>query len=188
MTASAVAIAKIVHSNKLTSAGQQLSNAATLARQNSISRNALTAFILLDDPALPENRRAFALYELSPRNDGAQPKPADWKQISSWEILPSGVVAEFPDQTLSLQSFERQPATPFPPLTFRGNPVKSYQYGVFVPSGGLSQCNSAKIRLVEGPADHSGATYTHPNATGAPSNYYIVSILASTGKTRIERP
>lgn len=195
MTASAVAISGFAKATRLTSAGQQLSTCANVARQNSMSRNAMTALVILDDPAQPNNRRAFTLLELVPPADGSQPR--EWKQISPWQTLPTGIFVAFSEELshsldLPFASYpSARPNPDFPILQYQGQEVRSFRYVSFLPLGGLRQSKSAIVRVAEGYLDaaHGGQlVYTHPNPQGEPANYFDLSLLAATGRTRIDRP
>jgi hypothetical protein len=81
------------------------------------------------------------------------------------------------------------PQTPFPSISYGGKKINSYSYEIFLPNGSLLSGSSAQIRLAEGVISSGAATYTQRghNSDG-PANYYNITILAGTGRTKIDRP
>jgi prepilin-type N-terminal cleavage/methylation domain-containing protein len=181
------AFKNIGKANLLTASGNQVTNLANFARENAMSKNAMTALILLNDPALADMNRSFALYELTPPTNGAQSKSGDWRQISKWEALGSGVIADqctFEDST-------QPPPTALPSLKYGATAVSSYKYVVFLPGGALLSGSTAQVRLCEGyyPKGAGNPVYTSSRgSSGTAANYFKVSILAATGRTKIDRP
>lgn len=195
MTASVVAISSFAKATRLTNAGQQLSASANVARQNSMSRNAMTALVILDDPDHADNRRAFTLLELVSPADGTPATSSSWKQITAWQTLPTGIFVTFPEEfsnplDLPFASYPSvKPDPEFPVLQYQGQEVQSFRYISFLPLGGLKQSKSAALRIAEGYlSSDSKLIFTHPNAEGNPANYFDISVLSATGRTKIDRP
>lgn len=168
-------------------------NLANLGRETSMSKNAMTALIVLTDPSLSGADRTFVLMELDPRSDGSQPQSSDWKQISKWESLNSGVVSD--PSSLTFNKSTDAPGTAgvptpaFPSIVYNGQTVGSYSYVIFLPGGNLLSGTSPQIQLVEGIVSSGAVTYTRPVAGGgAPANYYSLTVLTSTGRVKIDRP
>jgi len=188
MTALAVpAFTGISHGSTLKAGGNSISNLALLARQNSLSKNAMTALVMVGASGTQGDFRAFSLYEISPHSDGTPAVTGDWKQITAWETLGDGVAADL--CTFSASSVQMTP--PFPTLTYRGAQIANYQYVVFLPSGALYSSNPAHVRLAPGFVPTGGQTVSYTakvDANGQPANYYDLSILSASGRIKIDRP
>lgn len=175
----------------LTGEGNRIASLVNLARQNAMSKNALTALIVITDPALDVRLKAASLWEATPRNDGSATAPSDWKQISKWEILRTGVVFMPPtDAEMDLPTVAVNP--PFPTLNLSGNPVSSdgFVCKIFLPAGGLLTGRPGILHLAEGflPPGEEVPEYTNKNADGAPANIYTITIIAATGQVVVEQP
>ena len=189
------AVSGIFSGRSLDDAGNRLADIANLARESSLARNALTALIVVTDPAIENRYRAVTLMQISPTDDGSAPSSSNWTQISNWETLRPGVAID--PNALSCNDSSDPPSSPgtptppFPALTYAGTRLGAYKYIVFLPGGGLLSGSSARLRVTEGifPAKSASFLYTHParNGTGA-ANYYDIILLAATGKSRIDRP
>jgi type II secretory pathway pseudopilin PulG len=185
----APAVNSLAKTTLLTSSGNQIVNLVEFARQDAMSKNAMTALIMVDDPAMDNKDRTFAIFELTPSPNGIQSQTSDWKQISHWETLSAGVIV---DQSM-LQDSSTQPFPPFPALKYGASSPASYKYAVFLPGGALLSGSAAQIRLCEGyyPPGATAPIYTRPKAgsgPGSPANYYNITILAATGRPKIDRP
>jgi type II secretory pathway pseudopilin PulG len=184
----------VLHGRALDLSGNQLANLANLARENSLSNNSMTALVVITDPAIENRYRAVTLFQLLPTDNGVSPSSSNWTQISNWETLQTGVVID-PNNFL-FNSSSDAPTTPgaptpsFPSIRYAGNPQASYKYVVFLPGGGLLSGSSAACRVVEGvlPGNSNQVVYTHSAQNGSPKNYYDVTILAATGRLKIDRP
>lgn len=169
--------------------GNRLVGLANQARQNSMTKNVLTALVLVTGQATPSqgDYRAAALLEF----DAADASPS-WKQISRWEILPTGVVIDN-DSSTFLSGSNNTPATaPLPPKLpgkFRGTDIANYAARVFLPNGGLyNPSTSATIQLVEGFVNGGSVKLTHCASGGSAADYYNIAIVGVTGRSKIERP
>ena len=172
--------------------GNRLVGLANQARQNSMTKNVLTALVLVTGQTTPSqgDYRAAALLEY----DAAEAKPV-WKQISRWETLPTGVVIDNdPSGSTFLSSnINISPATaPLPaklPGKFRGSDIANYAARVFLPNGGLyNPSTSATIQLVEGFVNGGSVKLTHCSSGGSAADYYNIAIVGVTGRSKIERP
>ncbi|MDQ3620966.1 MAG: hypothetical protein M3463_00530 [Verrucomicrobiota bacterium] len=183
----AAAFTGIGKGSALTAAGNNVSNLALLARQNSLAKNAMTALLILGSSGTAEDYRALALYEIVPHADGTPVRAADWTQLGRWETLPSGVVVD--DCTFAPSSTAMTP--PLATLTYKGSPVASYQYVVFLPSGSLLRVEPARVRLVQGFREPGRETVSYTGAraaNGEPANYYDISIISANGRVKVDRP
>ncbi len=175
------AFANLGKSQLLNSEGNRVVNLINLAGQNSASKNAMTALIALPgDAARPGAYNTFGLFEYVP---GA----AAWKQVGRWETLKDGIVV---DETLSFTEYPTtKPEPDFPGVTYRGATVTAFKYMVFLPNRSLLQNVSVQLRFAEGfyAASAANPTYTRPGA-GGPKNYYLVTVLGTTGRPKIDRP
>jgi len=191
MVLTILSIKSIGGSASLTGEGNRIASLIIQARQNAMSKNALTALVLITDPALAVNLQAASLWESTPRSDGTSPAPADWKQISKWEVLRTGVVFVPPSAT------QMDPPTvaanpPFPVLTHAGKAIAADRFvcKIFLPAGGLLAGKPGILNLAEGfiaPGD-TAPTYTNKKPDGTPANLYTITIIAATGHLVVERP
>lgn len=167
---------------KLSGSGNRVSNLASLARQNSMAKNAMTALIMIGDSGTEGDYRAFCLFEIVPRTDGQPLTSADWAPLGPWETTPDGVVVD----TCSFTASTVPTTPPLPPMTYRNSGVDNYYYVVFLPTGGLLGGMSSSARLVQGyraPGAHS-TIYT---ATSG-ADYYQIYLLGASGRVKINRP
>lgn len=157
--------------------GNRLVNLVNQAAQNSSSRNTVTALI-----ATSAGPNAFGLFEYSSDLN-------TWTQVGRWEVLKQGIVSD-PASGATFISSGVQPQHPFPPLYFRGQLLNTYQYIIFLPNRSLQQNSSAQVTLVEGHYPPGSATpvYSHPGPDGTPANYYLVTVMGTTGRPKIDRP
>gem|GEM_PF-845642 len=175
----------------LTGEGNRIASLIIQARQNAMSKNALTALVVITDPGLAANLSAASLWESTPRSDGTSPTPADWKQISKWEVLRKGVVFVPPTGTqMDPPAVVTNP--PFPVLNQAGKALAAdgFVCKIFLPAGGLLAGKPGLINLAEGfiaPGD-TAPTYTNKKADGTPANLYTITIIAATGHLVVERP
>ena len=197
------AISSFRSANLLSASGGKVVNLLNLARQNSMSRNTMTAFVMITDPASTAPYRSFALMELVPLSGGTPPSTRTWKQISNWETLPDGVMADpawpadavqsLPDS--SAQALLLPASMAITPFACGGETVDSYRYLIFMPTGGLFLNGSSSVvqlQLVEGflPRGSGTPTYTKPanSSGGSLANYYRISALTTTGRVKVDRP
>jgi prepilin-type N-terminal cleavage/methylation domain-containing protein len=192
------AFTSIGSANLLDASGNRAVNLINFAREDAMSKNAMTALVVLTSPQ-NSAYRTLAVMEL-PNGSTV------WNQVSAWETLSSGAMIDpGPDNNSThipfpyLFNFTRStvpagtagvPRTAFPSIQYGGATVQSYQYEVFLPNGSLLSGSSATIRLAEGfISSGNTATYTRPDPHGGgPANYYNITILGATGRTKIDRP
>lgn len=169
----------------ITNAGNKVSQICDGARQRAMTGNVLTAVVVLTNANTPEDGRAFSIFEYPPGGP-------TWKQVTEWNTLPDGITIDLNNNAYG--SFIHN-STPLPFYTagsikYHDKALTPSQFAarVFVPSGGLLDSNEAsQLQVVDG--TNSGATTTYTKAPqGTPLNYYRITILGATGKTKIERP
>lgn len=177
----------------LSGGGYQMDAFLASARQNAITKRALTAVVLLTDARAGDSAyRAFAMLEFEP----GMGQTGDWKQISKWEHLPTGIIVDFNSDGngekrssfLNLPNVSLQP----PPLSYRGlsvSPGTGYVFQVFLPSGRLSMPPSpCGLILTEGITVGAHLIYTRPGQEGGTSNYWQFVFNDATGISKIFRP
>lgn len=180
-------------SSSLTSAGNAVANMANFARQEAMTKNTMTALLVLANQGTDDDYRAVTVLEYD--------TVTGWSQALPWEKLPDGVMVDCSDTTNC--SFLENSPKPFPFLTKFGgqnNPPVSYQGQQVASSGGyiarLFLSNGslqnpeepAQLRLVQGYRQGQSVVYTQPNASGKAANYYDIAIVGTTGTTKIDRP
>ncbi len=154
------------------------------ARQNAISKNRPTAIILATQTHDTRmDHRMFCLMELA--QDGVT-----WDEVSSWQVLPEGVVVDASQSAGFLSSPTVIPAIISP--AFRGQEVSSFAYQVFRPDGtmrgiGATGTTALALRLVNGQLENGELRYHGPGGT-VPANYYDIILNAFTGLPKVERP
>ena len=176
----------------LRTAGTTITNLAGLARQHAMSRNTLTALVLLANQGTEFDYRAFAMAEYK--------AGIGWSQIGKWEMLPIGICVDAGD-TQECSFLLRSPSPfPFltgttqdnPPVLFQGAKIRNpegYAARIFTPSGGLQNAGApAQIRIVEGDTQGGVMRYSNRNSAGKPANYFDIAIIGATGATKISRP
>ena len=176
----------------LVTAGNMVNNMAGLARQHAMSRNTLTALLVLANQGTDADYRAVSVLEYKPGTG--------WSQLGGWEMLPVGITVDAGD-TQECSFLLRSP-NPFPflsatnqdnpPVTFQSLPIRSpdgYAARIFTPGGGLQNpAAPAQIRLVEGRVEGGAIRYTNRNVAGKPANYFDIAIVGATGATKTSRP
>ena len=174
----------------LSAAGNTVATLAASARQNSTSRNVLTAMIVLTGTGTEADCRTVGLYEYG--------TGGYWQQIGKWETLPVGIVIDGQDW-VNCSFMENSPDLPRlldgsgeSAVRYHGVPVPPTAFAtrIFVPSGALSNPDKpAQLRLVEGFVDGNSIRYTHRSTSGpGPANYFDLAIVGTTGATKISRP
>jgi prepilin-type N-terminal cleavage/methylation domain-containing protein len=180
-------------SSALTTGGNLVVNLANFARQQAVSKNTMTALVLLGNQGTDTDFRAFTVLEFDP--------VAGWSRTNQWEILPVGVVVDRNDAanctflTNSPQPFPfltRFTGQKNPPVTFEGQQVadqKGYAARIFMPNGALQNPEQpAQIRLVQGFSQGNQVVYTSHDGQGKAANYYDVVIVGMTGTAKVDRP
>jgi len=174
-------------SSALNQAGNTVVGLVNLARETATSKNTATALVLLTDSTLGDHYRVFGIFELGAAPAGGT---SGWQQISKWEQLEAGTAVDAAGSWTGNNASAI--STALSSVAYRGETKNSssFQSLIFLPNGSLLTGNNQQIKVVEGIYPSGAATprYTHPNDSGSPANYYLITVLASTGRTRIERP
>ncbi len=177
----------------LTNSGNTVIDLVNYARQEAMTKNTMTALVVLGHQGTDEDYRALTVLEYDPASG--------WSQIMQWEILPAGIVVDCNDTTnCTFLTHSPQPF-PFltrfasqsnPPVKYQGNQVadqSGYAARIFMSNGALQNPEQpAQLRVVEGFYNGSGVTYTSHAASNKAANYYDVAILGMTGTTKVNRP
>lgn len=148
---------------------------AERARQTAISRNTLTALVILKDIGEPDaSYRLLTVFELVDR--------AHWRQVDGWQKLPQGITVDPGMESTFLHQIPS--AIPFAGVDYRGTPVSEEQiaYQLFLPNGGIATAgwndpgSAARIRLLTNEKVRSVSDQNRPvsvdvilnSATGIP--------------------
>lgn len=181
MTVTAPGIGSIMKARNLNRGGNLVVDLTQQARQNAMTKNAMTALVLVNGSGNEKwNNRAFILMELLPGGTA-------WTAASRWYDLPEGVILDASESARFLQS--PLLAVPIGSLSRAGTAISGsqYVYQVFLPEGQLSQSGVTNsqppsLHLIEGVM--SGASLVRMSQ----GNYYEVIINQFTGLTSVVRP
>lgn len=184
-----VSLRGISGGSNLATSGSKLAGLLESARAESILKRQPVAVVMLlsgSDGA----RRAFAALEYVPADAPATPS---WKQVSRWETLPDGVIADTqPPAAGALASvFSTDTSvtvTPtLPALKYRGtsfNPGSGYGYVIFMPDGSIYQASqSCALSLIPGFWNGSDV-----QRAGTGNNYLQIVVNDATGRVKVVRP
>ena len=131
------AISGMGRSTALVTAGNTVNNMANLARQHAMSRNTLTALVVLGNQGTDADYRAVAVMEYN-RGTG-------WSQIGGWETLPVGITMDSGDTQAC--SFLLKSPKPFPFLAATNQESRYHTRGL---AREKSACRMANwLRLAE---------------------------------------
>ena len=171
-------------SGSLNGGGELVANLLSSARQNSLSKNAMTALVMVTDPDVDNQHRMFTMLELRTPRGGALPTSSDWKQIAKWEILANGIVVN----NWSESSTAVSPA--LPSVHCGNRQISQFKSIIFMPDGSTYNDSPATFELIEGffPRGASTPLLTGRSQNGEAVNYYKLTVLNSTGRVKIERP
>jgi prepilin-type N-terminal cleavage/methylation domain-containing protein len=180
-------------SSGLTNGGNMVANLVTIARQEAMAKNTMTALVLLTNQGTEDDYKTLTVLEYD-RNTG-------WSQTIAWNRLPDGVVVDRNDAdnctflSNSPQPFpflSRVPGQLNPPVQYQGTQVSSpsgYAARIFLSNGSLMNPEqAAQIRLVQGFNQGQRVVYTSHTTEGKAANFYDVVILGTTGIAKIDRP
>ncbi len=184
---------RMLQASALTNQGNKITHLVEIARQRAMTANTVTALVMVKSLGVPEDGRAFTILECPPGGT--------WKQIREWDILPSGIVVDTLAVGLDASFFANSPQ-PFPftggspeagaPVDFGDYsklPPGTYAARIFLPGGGLmNPDNATQFRLVEGSMEGGQMYYSNTRNGGPPVNYYRITLLGTTGKTKVSRP
>lgn len=186
----------------LTTGGWRLAGLIDSARETAILRQKPVAIVLLASGDEVANRVFTVLGYVPPV---ASDEPGQWKQISRWETLPQGVLADTgvdssgnplvaftPSGSVALNT-----STTLPSLTYQGlhyTAKDQYGYIIFMPDGSICQDASGALpspcvlRLVEGIRQGAETRRTgQKDGDGNAANYFEIVFIQATGKTKIIR-
>lgn len=174
--ASNTALKHLSSSRALTISGNKIARMLKAARENAVSKQALTALIVLAEHGSEGKFRIFTIAE--------REENGTWRQITNWEPLASGVTLEVDprhctllDQSLPLPGYTHDE------LAYRDRPLSAEQFAslVFHPDGGLGSSHStAQIRLVEGPSKATPGDYTFTRSEPT-TLFYDIAVAGATG-------
>lgn len=160
------------------------------ARQMAVTKNTMSALVLLADAGTEDDYRAFTQLEYKP--------DMGWTQVRDWQRLPKGVLVDFSSGESSFLTRSPavfpllQPGESHPPLRFNGRELrqrKSYAACIFMPSGARRNADQpARLRLVAGFKEGSQLIYSQRGTSGRPPNYFDVTIVGVTGAVKVDRP
>lgn len=180
------AAAGMMNSTRLNVGGRKLAALCGSARQLAMSKNSLTALVLLGNSGSEADYRTFTILTYD-SHEG-------WKQDQSWERLPEGVVVDR-DQWQESSLLENTDELPFVDSSFKLKTsagevgLEDCYARVFIPNGGLLSSDlPAKLRLVEGSYIDEKLRYYKVNSAGVTSNWFDVALIGSTGLTKLNRP
>jgi Tfp pilus assembly protein FimT len=163
-------------------AGLKATELLELARQHAMTRGAMAAVVLIKG-----DKSQVGIFELRARQDGTAPTNQDWIQLGRWEILPDGLVVD--QQTLrpGTETFAAGP--PVPSLHGKTVAPADFSYAIFLPSGQLMNSVPATLRLAAGRWDAAAGTgvANEMGSDGDPANYFKLTVIAATGRVKIDR-
>jgi prepilin-type N-terminal cleavage/methylation domain-containing protein len=180
-------------SGALTTGGNLVANLANFARQEAVSKNTMTALVVLGAQGTTQDYRAVAVLEYSPI--------VGWSQVGNWEVLPVGILVD-PSDTANCTFLTNSP-DPFPfltngggqknpPILYQGQQVgdhSGYAARIYLSNGALQNPDkAAQLRLVEAYLQGTQVIYTSRDKSGKAANYYDIAIIGMTGTTKISRP
>lgn len=187
------AVTGLGRSTALVTGGNTVTNLANLARQTAVTKNSMTALVMLGKQGTAADFRAFIVLEYAAGAGG-------WLPVTAWQTLPDGIVVDIDDPANCTFYESSPPAFPFlagppvqknPPVTYGDAQVapSAYAARIYLPNGGLQYPEKrAQIRVIEGFAQGSQIVRTHPGAPGQAANYYDIAIIGATGMTKVSRP
>jgi len=188
------AVASLGRSTALVTGGNMVTNLALFARQSALSKNTMTALVVLGNQGTAEDYRTVTVLEYVAGGGG-------WAPLTGWQTLPDGIVVDtdkasstfldhspaFPQPQASGQTGQKNP-----PVFYRQQQVRDgdgYAARIFLPSGGLQNSQDpAQLRLVEGFIQGSQVVRTKRDSSGMSTNFYDLTIIGATGVTKVSRP
>lgn len=188
------AVTGIGRSTALVNGGNMATNLANLARQTALSKNTMTALVVLGNQGTTEDYRALTVLEYVTGGGG-------WAPVTAWQTLPDGIVVDtdkadstfldhspsFPQPQASGQTVQKNP-----PVFYRDQQVKDgdgYAARIFLPSGGLQNSQDpAQLRVIEGFLQNGRLVRTKPDSAGKSANFYDLTIIGATGVAKVSRP
>ena len=188
------AVSGMGRSTSLVTGGNMVTNLANFARQTALSKNTMTALVVLGNQGTPEDYRTLAVLEYVAGGAG-------WSPVTGWQTLPDGIAVdtERADSTILDHSpVFPQPQTAGlavpknPPVFYRQQQVRDgdgYAARIFLPRGALQNSQDpAQIRLVEGFVQAGQVVRTRRDGSGKSANFFDVTIIGATGIAKVSRP
>jgi Tfp pilus assembly protein FimT len=182
----------------LNSTGNQIADLMSMARQNSVSKNGMTAVVLVTDTTC--GQQALAVMQLLPLENDQALTSSNWTQITGWFRLGAGVFADVnANDSSTCTTFQtavngaaQTSGPPLPVVTFGNKQPGSYKYVLFNSSGALFSGSNAMLFLSNGtiPAGSVSGAFNPPVAPGSslPSRYYKLTAIAASGQVKIDLP
>jgi prepilin-type N-terminal cleavage/methylation domain-containing protein len=163
--------------SELTQAGNQLADAANLARETALTRNTITALVVVARPTTSTARQALLVVSYDAADE-------QWKPIGSWMRLPIAAYVADMGGTQAAQGTVK--ANTIAPLALKldGRTLSNTEYSaiLFYPDGRMEN-GTDQTRLL--------STRFATDSAGSPSealqNYYDVVVNASTSTLRVVR-
>ena len=176
MAALLPAIKKPQEINRLRTAGEMVSAVIAQARQETLGRNRLSA-VAITNYSSSQAGQKIAVFTLELADDNSSPTEDDWKQVSAWNTLPTGIVISQPLSSF----FSAPPSSISPDLTDKisvpgaGDVKSSTTRRFFLPNGRLAGDKAATIYLHPGYIESGAAQRT------APTLALKLTVIADTG-------
>jgi len=179
---------------QLSTSGGRIAGLMEQAREAAILKRQPTALVMITDGD-DVGRRIFAVvgYKVDTMTGAGA-----WAQISKWENLPQGVLADDASGLDAFLPFKSPIVDPsLPVLSYGGKnyaPRDKYGYVVFLPDGSLYQDaagslpNPVVMRLVEGVREGGTLKYTSRQQGGKSVNFFEIALSQATGLVKITRP
>ena len=182
----------------LNSTGNQIADLMSMARQNSVSKNGMTALILVTDTT--SGQQALTVMQLLPLENDQALTSGNWTQITGWSRITGGVFADVnPNDSSTCTTFQtavngaaQTSGPPLPVVTFGNRQPGTYKYVLFNSSGALFSGSNAMLFLANGilPTGSTSGAFNPPIASGSslPSRYYKLTAVAATGQVKVDLP
>lgn len=186
--AAAPALMKSYRASSLTQAGNQVANLASLARNNALSRNAMTALVIVTSTSANLSQaanKALTVIELAPGQ-------TNWTQITKWVFLPIQVKAYANPAALDPANLPLPTGGAMPPLSVADNSgslvalqSSDYVCYVFNPDGTMYNVSSPLPQaFVQYATDQAPSNGTQSTSL---LNYYDL-VFSEAGGIHIIRP
>jgi prepilin-type N-terminal cleavage/methylation domain-containing protein len=176
--------------NRLVAGGNDLMNLANQARQEAISKNTMTALVLISSSGQPQwDRRVFRVIELTPADTAANTAAA-WAPASAWHSLPDGISPDTQNDTLAAFSANLNLPASLPAQNFKGTSISASQLEeiVFLPDGRLLSTASTTGNSFVTPPVLRLFNKAVASAAPATGNYYQITFNSLTGEPIVDRP
>ncbi len=182
------ALSGVMQAMSLGQGGGKVVRVMEAARQRAVTGNVLTAVVLVTHSGHAEDGRALTVLECPPGGP--------WVQTGEWTFLPEGVVVDL--EAPEAATFVTRTPVAFPFHSGQGAPVKfrntdltpgRFAGRIFLPSGGLLNPNDpAELQVVSGEVADGGMRYSRTNGAGRPADYYRITLVGGSGRSKVDRP